>query len=183
MRARLGMAFLAVPAFLAPPLAAQSVSSWIGRPAPVFSLPDLQGHPVRLAQFKGRVVVLHLTATWCPYCAAELKGLKALDEDFRAKGVQVLVVDVKEAKATVASAAERHGLAFPVLLDGSGRVARSYCPEGARPELQRDEVALASNLIVDAEGRIRYYSLFSTGAYDAKLTELRRELETLLAAP
>lgn len=152
----------------------------VGSPAPAFSLKNLDGKVASLSQFRGKTVVLHITATWCPYCAAEINGLVELDATYKDRSVQVIMVDVKEPRETVARVAAQYGVAFPVLLDPKGQMARKYCPPGAQPELERDEVALASNLIIDAEGIIRYFSLFSTGAYDAKLTELRKRLDALL---
>src|SRR6266568_3931812 len=46
---------------------------------------------------------------------------------------------------------------FPVLLDTNGAVSAKYAPEGVQPALARDEVPIASNLVIDKEGRIRFY--------------------------
>ncbi len=48
------------------------------------------------------------------------------------------------------------------------------------PELPRDQVPIASNLIIDDEGKIRFYSLLDTTSFDAKLVTLRGRLEELL---
>lgn len=49
------------------------------------------------------------------------------------------------------------------------------------PDLPRDQVPIASNLIIDAEGRIRFFSLLDTTSFDAKLVELKKRLDPLLA--
>jgi hypothetical protein len=67
-----------------------------------------------------------------------------------------------------------------VLLDDDGKVAAAYAPPGVLPDLARDEVVLASNLIVDKEGIIRFYSLLNTASFDAKLTEARKVLDELI---
>ena len=51
-----------------------------GSSAPIFTLPDLQGHAVPLASFKGRPVLVNFFATWCPPCRAELPELEALSQ-------------------------------------------------------------------------------------------------------
>lgn len=71
---------------------------------------------------------------------------------------------------------------LPVLLDADGAVSTKYAPEGVQPDLPRDQVPIASNLIIDREGRIRFYSLLDSMAFDAKLVELTARLEEMLAA-
>ena len=70
---------------------------------------------------------------------------------------------------------------FPVLLDEDGKVATAYAPAGVLPDLARDEVVLASNLIIDREGKIRFYSLLNTTSFDAKLISARKKLDELLS--
>jgi hypothetical protein len=68
-----------------------------------------------------------------------------------------------------------------VLLDEDARVAESYAPEGVLPDLPRDQVPIASNLIIDKEGVIRFYSLLDSRNFDARLVALRKELDNLLS--
>ena len=67
-----------------------------------------------------------------------------------------------------------------MLLDSDGAVAASYAPAGVLPDLPRNQVPIAANLIVDAEGKIRFYSLLDTSSFDAKLVELKKRLDQLL---
>jgi peroxiredoxin len=94
----------------------------------------------------------------------------------------VLVIDVKETKEKATEYAERSKYSFPMLLDLDGKTAMAYAPEGAQPDLPRDQVPIASNLIIDKEGKIRFYSLLDTASFDAKLVGLTEQLEKLLAA-
>ena len=75
----------------------------------------------------------------------------------------------------------RFNFSFPVLLDADGKVSASYAPEGVQPALERHEVPIASNLIIDKEGKISFYSLLNTSGFDAKLTALKQKLEELIA--
>jgi len=95
--------------------------------------------------------------------------------------VQVVVIDVKETKEKTGEYAKRSKFTFPVLLDSDGKVAASYAPPGAQPDLPRDQVPIASNLILDREGKIQYYSLLDTASFDAKLVTLTARLEKLLS--
>ena len=71
---------------------------------------------------------------------------------------------------------------FPMLLDGDGKVAERYAPAGVLPDLPRNQVPIASNLIIDREGKIRFYSLLDSANFDARLVTLTAKLEELLAA-
>jgi len=70
---------------------------------------------------------------------------------------------------------------FPVVLDLDGKVSVSYAPPGVQPDLARDQVPIASNLIIDRNGKIRFYSLLDSAHFDAKLLALTARLEQLLA--
>ncbi len=61
----------------------------------------------------------------------------------------MFVVDVKESQTTTAEWADKMGHTFPVLLDADGTVSASCAPEGLLPDLARDQVPIASNLIID----------------------------------
>ena len=95
--------------------------------------------------------------------------------------MQVLVIDVLETREKTAEYAKRSKYSFPVLLDLNGKTATAYAPAGAQPDLPREQVPIASNLIIDKEGKIRFYSLLDTASFDAKLVGLTAQLEKLLA--
>ena len=62
----------------------------IGSVAPAFSLPDLEGKTVSLADFKGKVVILDFWATWCPPCRAEVPDFVRIQSKYRDKGLVVV---------------------------------------------------------------------------------------------
>ena len=151
------------------------------KPAPLFTLKAVDGKIYSLEQMKGKYVVLHFAATWCPFCNAEAPNLKALDNAYRNKDVVVFIIDVKEDKAAVEKSLTRFGFSFPVLLDEDGVVSAAYAPEGVQPALARYEVPIASNLILDKEGKVKFYSLLNTTNFDARLTQLRQKLDEMIA--
>lgn len=160
--------------------AAQEKQPMLGQQAPSFSLNAVDGKIYSLEQSRGKYVVIHFAATWCPFCNAEAPYLQELYKNYRNKGVDVFIVDVKEEKALVEKSFARFNFSFPVLLDEDGAVSARYAPEGVQPDLARHEVPLASNLIIDKEGKIRFYSLLNSTAFDAKLTKLKEILDALL---
>jgi peroxiredoxin len=84
-----------------------------------------------------------------------------------------------ESKAVATAWKEKLGWSIPVLLDTDGKVAAAFAPDGLLPDLPREQVPIASNLIVDPEGRIRFYSLLDSRNFDAKLVSLSAVLEQL----
>ena len=159
---------------------AQEQQPMLGQMAPSFTLKALDGKTYSLEQLRGRYVVIHFAATWCPFCNAEAPYLQQLFKSYQDKGVEVFIVDVKEDKALVEKSFARFNFSFPVLLDEDGTISAKYAPEGVQPDLARHEVPLASNLIIDKEGKIRFYSLLNTTSFDARLTKLKEKLDTLL---
>jgi len=152
----------------------------IGEAAPLFELRGVDGESYSLAGAAGKIVVIHFATTWCPFCNAEAPHLEKLYQEYRERGVMVYIVDVKEDLTVVEKLVDRFQFSFPVLLDGDGAVATKYAPEGVQPDLARDEVPLASNLVIDGEGKIRFYSLLNTMAFDAKLIKVRETVDRLL---
>lgn len=69
-----------------------------------------------------------------------------------------------------------------MLLDEDGKVSASFAPAGVLPDLPRDQIPIASNLIIDRQGRIQFYSLLDSRNFDAKLITLTARLDELLEA-
>jgi peroxiredoxin len=98
-----------------------------GDRAPEFSLQNLDGRMVSLADFRGKVVMVHFWATWCPPCVEEMPTLEQLYRSLRARDVEILAVSVDEGGAGVVAAfMQRHGLSLPVLLDPGRSIAGRY---------------------------------------------------------
>ena len=146
-----------------------------------FTLKSTDGKTVSLADYEGKFVVIHIATTWCPYCNAEAPYLEEIYKEYHDKNVEVLIIDVKESKALVQERIKnRFQLSFPVLLDTEGLVAASFAPADVLPELARDEIMLASNMLIDPEGKIQFMSLLDTKNFDVKLVELKKKLDELL---
>ncbi len=85
-----------------------------------------------------------------------------------------------ETPEAAASWAQRSKFNFPVLLDRDGKVAETYAPAGVQPDLPRNQVPIASNLIIDREGKIQFFTLLDTTRFDARLIALQARLDQLL---
>lgn len=153
----------------------------LNKEAPDFSLQSLDNKTVSLKDYLGKTLVLHIATTWCPFCNAEAPHLEKLYQNYKDRNVEVLIIDVKEPKELVVKQLkEKHNLSFPILLDPEGEVAASFAPPEVLPDLSRDEVMLASNLIIDKEGKIQFLSLLDSKNFDAELIQLKKRLDELL---
>jgi peroxiredoxin len=149
--------------------------------APDFTLNSLENDTIRLKDYKGKFVVLHIATTWCPFCNAEAPHLEKLYQDYKDKNVAVLLMDVKEPKELIEEKLKKkYNLTFPILLDDDGSVAATFAPKDVLPDLSRDEVMLASNILIDPEGNIQFMSLLDSKNFDAELIQLKKRLDELL---
>ncbi|MBN1828656.1 MAG: TlpA family protein disulfide reductase [Deltaproteobacteria bacterium] len=98
----------------------------IEEPAPDFTLVDLAGKEHRLSDYRGKVVLLEFSATWCPYCKGIIPYIHQLQQTYGAKGLVILFIDVMESKKKVKAFVEEYDITYPVLLDEKGKVARQY---------------------------------------------------------
>ncbi len=106
--------------------------------------------------------------------------MEALWQKYKSRNVKVFIINVKESVEVAARWADKLKVTFPVLMDTDGKVAASYAPPDLLPDLARDEVSVASNLIIDPKGKIQFFSLLDTRSFDAKLIALTKRLEELL---
>ena len=90
------------------------------------------------------------------------------------------MINVLESKAKATRWAKALKWTIPVLLDSAGEVAVRYAPKDVLPDLPRDQVPIASNLIIDREGIVRFYSLLDTRTFDARLIALTGRLHALV---
>ena len=98
-----------------------------GKAAPSFTLVDLNGKKVSLADYKGRPVVLNFWATYCGPCKLEMPWFQDLQNKYKDKGLVVLGLDQDEGMAVneVAAASKRVGVTYPILLPND-KVSKSY---------------------------------------------------------
>jgi peroxiredoxin len=158
-------------------------SPHIGELAPDFELVDQAGAHVRLSSLRGSPVVLAFVASFCPFSAAAQPYLASLAREYAARGVRVVAVDVAEDDQAFASYVSRMELPFPVLHDPDGATSLRFTPANASPGVKdRRMVIVTSNLVIDRDGRIRFFTLLDTTHFDAKLVHVRHALDQALQA-
>jgi peroxiredoxin len=97
-----------------------------GQTAPDFALTDLSGKTVRLADFKGKVVLLDFWATWCAPCREEIPEFVELQKQYAERGFILLGVALdEEGAAVVKPFAQQFGINYPVVI-GNTRITAAY---------------------------------------------------------
>lgn len=116
------MLFQAVPATAQGPGVEKSI---VGSAAEDFTLPDVQGHQVRLSDFRGKTVLLAFWATWCLPCKEELPTLQKIGEQYRDKGLVILTIN-DEAPATIRDFLRAKHYNFEALVDSNRTVFKEF---------------------------------------------------------
>lgn len=114
----------------------------IGSDAPDFEGVNTKGEPIRLADYRGKVVVINFWASWCGPCVKEMPLVNAVFQA-QPEDVVTLFVNAGESKGTVAEFLAAHQLHFPVLIDVTGRISSAYSVTG-----------LPVTYVLNAEGQI-----------------------------
>ncbi len=105
-------------------LALATVARAVGEAAPDFVLRDLNEKSYRLADYKGKVVVLSFWMTWCVNCKLEMPQLNKLYAAYHDKGVELfsITADLPSDMPKVKTIVRRYELTYPVLVDSDSRV-------------------------------------------------------------
>ncbi len=142
--------------------------------APEFTLKDINGKKVNLSDYRGKIVVLDLWATWCRPCIASFPAMELMIQ--KHPEVTFLFIDVEEQNpnpgALVKSFIEKRKYPFTVLIDepvepnsAKYKIVSAYKPNG-----------IPAKYIIDKNGILR----FRTSGFDTD-TELINELEAMFS--
>jgi cytochrome c biogenesis protein CcmG, thiol:disulfide interchange protein DsbE len=98
----------------------------IGSVAPDFSLIDLDGNPVHLADLRGQPVIVNFWASWCGPCVDEFPLLQATAEEHAGDGLVVLGIVYQDRSEAARAFMQQNGGTWQALMDPDDRVARAY---------------------------------------------------------
>lgn len=129
------------------------------KPFPIQST-DLEGKPITLDQYKGKVALIYFWGTWCPACMAELPEIVSVYRKYKDKGFDVIGVPLEDAihKIRVVSALKRRGLPWRQAFEGrrnGNSIAETYGVE-----------VTPMSILIDRKGEI-----VAVGAYGEKELE------------
>ena len=134
----------------------------VGSRAPAFRAVNLRsGRPSSLADYRGRVVLLNVWATWCPPCRVEMPSLERLHGKLAGPDFAVVAVSIDDGDAsTVMAFVGELGLGFDVLQDKGGRIQQIYQTTGV-PE----------SFVIDRDGGI-IKKVIGAAEWDGPVNEL-----------
>jgi cytochrome c biogenesis protein CcmG/thiol:disulfide interchange protein DsbE len=101
-------------------------SPLVGRAAPNFTLPQLDGSPVTLSKLRGQVVVINFWASWCTECHVEQAALSRTWRQFQDSGVVVLGVNFEDTTSGARDYVRTANVTYPVVADSNSRTALAY---------------------------------------------------------
>ncbi len=136
-----------------------------GKAAPAFTLTDLNGKQVSLADYRGKAVLINFWATWCGPCKLETPWLVELRNKYAGQGFEVLGIDSEgdsakpgseswnKDKAAVQKFVQQMKMPYPVLMNGDS-LAKPYGGLDDLPEsfyVNRQGVVIAAQVGIDSE--------------------------------
>jgi peroxiredoxin len=125
----------------------------VGNEAPDFTLNNLHGEPVALAQMlrEGPAIVTFYRGGWCPYCNIQLRAYQNALPEITALGARLIAISPQRPDASL-STAEKNGLKFAVLSDIGNKVARAFGLVYALPEELREALWSNGKALPDING-------------------------------
>ncbi|MDA8074174.1 MAG: thioredoxin-dependent thiol peroxidase [Actinomycetota bacterium] len=147
-----------------------------GDPAPAFTLPDQDGTPVSLHDFRGSTVIVYFyPADDTPGCTKEACQFNENLAAFQRSGAKVLGISPDTAAKHV-KFREKYGLAFPLLSDPDHRVMEAYGAWGEKTMYGKKTLGtIRSTFVVDEQGNVAraWYNVRADG-HAAKVLEALR---------
>lgn len=150
------------------PVAAKQDPAVVEYPfAPSFSVTDLAGQQINLADYRGKVVILDFWATWCGPCRMEIPGFVELQKELGPQGLQIIGISMDDGPQPVREFYQQFNMNYPVAM-GNEKLG----------ELYGGIIGLPTTFVIGRDGRI-YDKI--PGAVDRDV--FVGEVHKLLAAP
>ena len=137
-----------------------------GDVAPAFTLQTIDQRTVNLDEQRGKVVLVHFWATWCPPCVEEMPQLDSLYRKLAGPDFDVLAVSVDESMDALNSFIRKKGVSMPVLVDQERAVASRY-----------GTFKFPETYVLDRQGTVRFKVI---GPMDWTMPDAVRALRRLI---
>ncbi|MGQ9651462.1 MAG: TlpA family protein disulfide reductase [Phycisphaerae bacterium] len=121
---------------------------WFGKTAPPLEGQDLEGKPVDLTQYKGKVVLIDFWATWCPPCVGAMPELIETYKTYNKLGFEIIGISLDQDKQALTRYLSSQRLPWRIICDG-----KAWFSPNAR---KYDVTAIPATFLLDRDGRIAY---------------------------
>ena len=118
----------------------------VGSPFPDFSEKDVDGKPISVGAYKGKIVLVDFWATWCGPCVGELPNVLQTYEKYHAKGFEVVGISLDSDKGKLTSFVKAKKMPWQQFFDGGGwknKLAQQY-----------NVHSIPATYLVDKDGKI-----------------------------
>jgi len=146
-----------------------TLKPWSGGATPPLALRDLEGREHKLADYKGKVIVLNFWATWCDPCREEMPAMQRLQDKLAGKPFVILAVDYGEGAPRVKDFLKNVPVRFTMLLDRDTAAATAWKVK-----------VLPTSLVIDPQQKVRFVAVGDIG-WDTAPVE--NEIMKLLPKP
>lgn len=142
---------------------APTASSTQPRPAPDFTLPQFAGPPLKLSDYRGKVVLLDFWATWCEPCRVETPHFVEMQDKYGSQGLQIIGVSMDDSPDPVPAFYKQFKMNYPVVM-GNAKIGEEY----------GGVLGLPIAFLIDREGLIRKKHMGATAAsvFDKEVSDL-----------
>lgn len=134
-------------------------------PAPEFELLDLDDQIHRLADYKGKPLIVNFWATWCPPCREEMPSMERAWQKIQSEGINMIGINVGENFDTVFGFTGQIEVSFPLLLDSDGQHSKTWPIRG-----------LPTTFVLNNEGEITYQAIGGRDWAEDTILDLVRAL-------
>jgi thiol-disulfide isomerase/thioredoxin len=135
--------------------------------APDVVLQQADGTPVSLAAYEGKVLLVDFWASWCVPCKTSFPALDAIFREYKARGLEVLAVNLDEERRQADTFLSMHPHQMPVLFDPKGAAPVAFGVKG-----------MPTSFLIDKTGAIRFTHMGYSGNVDVRY---RQEISQLLS--
>ena len=140
----------------------------LGKPAPGFSATDLEGNPISLRDYRGKVVLLDFWAVWNGFCTGEVLRIKQIYDTYKDQGFEIIGVSLDTDEAKLRNYLKENSIPWRQIYSGLER----QCPLAQ----QYDVRSIPKRWLMDRDGTLiaheAYHKLISRKGREADLEQL-----------
>jgi peroxiredoxin len=132
----------------------------VGDTAPDFTLKNIQGNNLNLAEQRGEIILINFWASWCGPCRKEMPVLQKLQDKYQDLGVQVWGINVEQENQAGKDFLADLDLRFPIFFDQTNALSQNYQVE-----------AMPTTVMIDRDGKVRHVFQGYQDGYEKKYAD------------